>query len=314
MDSLRPVEDLGYISYSPIIDRPRIEWPNGARVAFWLAPNIEFYEFEPPQNPYSTIYGRGIQDPDVLMYSMFDYGNRIGFWRMLELFDRMPIPVSVSLNVSVLDHFPEIKAEILGRGWSIFSHGTYNTRLLYGLDKAAERAWVRDISESLVRHTGEPVKGMFGPAISMSANSMEVWAEAGVEYVVDWFLDDQPFPIRVGGHDIVNVPYSFEINDGLVMGSMPGRGGKWEADYFERICRDQFDQLYREGADGGRVMCVSIHPFVIGHAWRMRALERVLDYITGHDGVWLTTAEEIASYYRANYYDAAVAWRAGEAG
>jgi allantoinase len=312
MDALRPVEELDYIAYSPIVDRPRITWPGGARVALWLAPNIEFYEFQPPPNPYTTIYGRGIPEPDVLTYSMLDYGNRVGFWRLLELFDRHRLPASVSLNMAVLDHFPEIRHELLSRDWSIFSHGIYNTRFLYGLTDDEERAWVQENVETLRRHTGKRLRGMFGPAISLGPNSMVHWAEAGLDYVVDWFMDDQPFPIRLpGGHRMVNVPYTFEINDGLVMGSMPGRGGKWEADYFEQICKDQFDTLYREGAEDGRVMCISLHPFVIGHTWRLAAFERALDYILGHDGVWLTTAEAIADHYLEHTYDAALAWRIG---
>jgi peptidoglycan/xylan/chitin deacetylase (PgdA/CDA1 family) len=310
----RPVEDIPYIAYSPIIDRPRIRWPNDARVAFWIAANVEFYEFEPPPNPFTTIYGRGIPEPDVLTYSMLDYGNRVGFWRMLDLLDRYELQASVSLNVAVLDHFPEIKEQIVDRDWSIFSHGIYNTRFLYGMTPDQERAWVNECIESVRLHTGKTLRGMFGPAISMSPNSMNIWAEAGLTYVVDWFVDDQPFPILVPAGRMVDVPYSFEINDGLVMGSMPGRGGKWESDYFLEICKDQFDALYREGAEDGRVMCISLHPFVIGHVWRLRALERALDYILSHDKVWMTTAEEIADHYLEHTYDAALRWEVGASG
>jgi peptidoglycan/xylan/chitin deacetylase (PgdA/CDA1 family) len=108
------------------------------------------------------------------------------------------------------------------------------------------------------------------------------------------------------------VPYSFEINDGLVMGSMPGRGGKWESDYFLQICKDQFDTLYREGAESGRVMCIAIHPMCFGQPHRVRYLDEALDYILGHEGVWATTADEIAEHYLAHSYDEVathVQWR-----
>ena len=117
------------VDYSPIIDRPVIRWPNGARVALWIAPNVEHYEYEPefdgqlnpwPRTPY----------PDVQQYSHRDYGNRVGFWRMLEVLDKHDIRCCVSLNMAVLEHFPEIAEAMVQRNWDFMSHGIYNTRYL----------------------------------------------------------------------------------------------------------------------------------------------------------------------------------------
>lgn len=305
------VAPLPYLEYSSIATRPRLTLPGNARVAFWIAPNIEAYEFIPHPNRYARPFLR-MTPPDVLSYSYLDYGNRVGFWRMLEILDRYPIRPSVSLNVAVLELYPEIAEAMLQRGWSFFSHGTYNTRFLYGMTKAEEKAWVQENVEVYERATGQQLKGMFGPFITQTPRSMSLWREAGVEYVVDWFLDDQPVTLRTAAGDLVNVPYGFETNDALVMGGLYKRGGSFEADYFAQLCKDQFDVLYEEGAAQPRVMCVALHPFVIGTPARARCLEEILTYILGHSDVWVTTAEEIALHYRAG--GASGGTPAGEAG
>lgn len=123
----------------------------------------------------------------------------------------------------------------------------------------------------------------------------------GITYHCDWMHDDQPTPIKVASGRLVSVPYSVETNDGVVFRTFA------DSDYFFRLCKAQFDQLYREGADGGRVMCVALHPCWTGQPHRIKTLDRILDYIMSHDGVWQTTADDIAEYYLANCYDAAIA-------
>jgi peptidoglycan/xylan/chitin deacetylase (PgdA/CDA1 family) len=127
-------------------------------------------------------------------------------------------------------------------------------------------------------------------------------AEAGLIYHSDWMHDDQPVPIKVrSGKKMVSVPYSIEVNDGVLFRK------HYEGDYFAEICKAQFDQLYEEGAESGRVMCIAIHPYLLGQPHRVRYLDETLGYIMSHDGVWQTTADEIADYYIAHYYDQTVA-------
>ena len=288
------------VDYSPIIERPPITWPNNARVAFWVAPNIEHYEYLPayegarnpwPRTPY----------PDVQQYTYRDYGNRVGFWRMTEVLDAYGIKCCVSLNLAVLEHYPEIAEAMVQRDWDFMSHGIYNTRYLYGYDEARERDFYRDCIDTLKRHTGKQLKGMLGPAISGTLRTPDLMAEAGLIYHTDWVHDDQPVPIRVESGKLISVPYSFELND------VPVFRANYEADYFVRICKAQFDQLYREGAQSGRVMCIALHPYLIGQPHRAKYLDEILNYIMSHDGVWQTTADEIAEYYITNHYDQAVA-------
>ena len=129
----------------------------------------------------------------------------------------------------------------------------------------------------------------------------DLLAEAGLIYHADWMHDDQPVPIKVRSGKLVSMPYSIEIDDTPMM-----RRYNYEGDYFARVCKAQFDQLYKEGAQSGRVMCISLHPFVSGQPHRIKYLDDILKYILSHDDVWQATADEIAEYYTANYHDQAV--------
>jgi len=288
------------VVYSPIIDRPPIRWPNGARIAFWVAPNVEHYEYLPdydgvrnpwPRTPY----------PDVQQYGYRDYGNRVGFWRMLEVLDAHRVKCCVSLNLAVLEHYPEIAKAMVDRNWDFMSHGIYNTRYLDTYDEEQERAFYRDCVDTLYRHTGKRLKGMLGPAVSGTLGTPDLMAEAGLVYHTDWVHDDQPVPIRVAHGRLVSVPYSFELND------VPVFARHFEADYFVQICKDQFDRLYQEGETSGRVMCIALHPFLFGQPHRARYLDEILAYILSHEGVWQTTADEIAEHYLEHDYDTALA-------
>ena len=282
--------------YCPIVDRPRIVWPNGARVALWVAPNVEHYEYLPEFDGVRNPWPR-CPYPDVQGYASFDYGNRVGFWRMLDVLDRHRVRCTVSLNLSVLYRYPEIKRAMLERQWDFMSHGFDNTSYLTTFNEAREREWLRENVALFEEHTGQRLKGFFGPSSSCTANTPDLLAELGFSYHCDWMHDDQPMPLKVKSGKLISVPYTMEINDGPVLRSTG------DTDYFARICKAQFDALYREGLVSGRVMCIAIHPCWTGQPHRIRWLDEALSYILGHDGVWLTTAGEIADYYYANCYE-----------
>tara|TARA_Y100000588_G_C14078174_1_gene848927 strand:+ start:128 stop:958 length:831 start_codon:yes stop_codon:yes gene_type:complete len=268
-------------------------------VALWISPNVEHYEYMPiqdgPRNPWPrTAY------PDVQQYSYRDYGNRVGFWRMLEVLDQHKVRCCVSLNMAVLEHFPEICKAMVDRDYDYMSHGIYNTRYLYDYPEQREREFYQDNIATLKRHTGKQLKGMLGPAISGTERTPDLMAEAGLIYHTDWMHDDQPVPIHVKEGKLISVPYSIELNDSALFRL------NYEADYFVDMCKRQFDQLYKEGEESGRVMCIALHPFLIGQPHRIKFLDEILSYIKSFDGVWHTTADDIAEYYIKNYYDDAV--------
>ena len=288
--------DLDLYDYWPYAKRPKIVWPNGARVAFWVAPNIEFYEINPPVNPKRAAWPR--PNPDVLLYSNRDHGNRVGHWRLMEAMDRHKVRGSVSLSVGLIEHHPEIIKACVERNWEFFSHGIYNTRYSYEMDEAQERAIIEDSINTVQKATGQRIVGYLAPALTHPERTMDLLAENGFLYTCDLFQDDQPQPIKVKSGRLISMPYSLEINDIIVYNSYlatPRRYGQ--------MIKDQFDQLYEEGKDSGTVMCIPLHAYAVGHAHRIAAFEEALEYITSKPGVWVTTAREIAAYYYENYYD-----------
>ncbi len=292
--------DPGLYDYWPYRDRPKIVWPGGKRLAFWVAPNIEFYELDPPVNPSRKAWPRPA--PDVVGYSYRDYGNRVGHWRMMEVMDRYGLRGSISLSVALIDHHPEIIEACVERNWEFFSHGIYNTRYCYGMDEAQERAIIEDSIASVKAATGQTIAGWLAPALTHTERTMDLLAEYGLKYTCDLFHDDQPTPVRTAAGRFCSVPYSLEMNDSIafnVQNMSPRR--------YVEILRAGFDRLYAEGEESGTVMCIPLHAFLIGQPYRLEPFEEALSYITGHDGVWLATGREIAEHFLANYYDAAQA-------
>lgn len=291
--------DPGLYDDLPYDSRPAIRWPGGAHVAFWVAPNIEFYELDPPRNPARAAWPR--PTPDVQHYSYRDYGNRVGFWRMLDAMDRCGVRGSVSLNVAMCQHHPEVVRACADCGWEFYSHGTYNTRYLLGMSEAQERAVIQDSIDTIRQHTGQRLDGWLAPALTYTERTLELVAEMGLSYVCDLFHDDQPSPVKTRHGRLVSVPYSLEMNDTIAYNVnlvSPRRYGD--------ILRRQFDRLYAEGEHSGTVMCIPLHPYLIGQPHRLAAFEDALAYITGHDKVWRATGREIAQHFREHHHDAFV--------
>jgi allantoinase len=297
----RPAHELPFapihdrLPYSPFVDRRPIRWPGGERVAVWVVPNVEHYEYLPPpsvEDPYPRT-----PHPDVRKYSYNDYANRVGFWRLLEVFDRHDVACTVSLNVGVLDHFPEVAAEMLRRGWDWMSHGTYNTRYVTGMSEDEERDLYAVCNRVLERHTGSRFKGMLGPFITGTPRSPDLMAEAGMTYHADWVHDDRPSPlITRSGRPFVAMPYSFLHNDGPLF-----RGPYEGADFADRCIR-AFDRLHAESERGGRTMCIALHPFIVGHAHRVGHIDRIFAHLRDR-GAWIARASDIVDHYLANHYE-----------
>jgi allantoinase len=284
----------GRFDYAPINQRPTIRWPNNARVAFWVAPNMEFFEYTPLRSP---------NQPDIPFYARMDYGNRAGFWRMLDVLNKHGVRACTCLNLEILDHFPEIKQAMMAANWDYMAHGLYNSRPIWGYSEEQEKAYWADFVSHLKFHTGKKLKGRLGGGGGYTVRTDDLMAEAGCTYHTSWIIDDQPWPLKVrGGEKFIYVPYTGQINDAGMLSF------NREADYFFQMIKDQFDTLYREGAESGRVMCLSLHPHNIGRPNAAKYLDEALKYILGHEGVWLTTADDIADYYIANHYDEVTAF------
>lgn len=285
--------------YWPIIRRPRLELPNGARVAFWIGLNVEHFLLDKPSTSITPVTAHLVPDP--LNYGWRDYGPRVGIWRVMDLLDRLGMRASVLLNADVCHYYPEIIEEGNRRGWIWLAHGKNNSTLQANMSPEEERRYLTDVVSTIKQSSGKQPRGWLGPALSETFETPNILAELGVEYICDWCNDDQPYPMQVRQGRMISLPYSIEVNDIPVA---LDRG--LPAEQFAQMIKDQFDQLYAEGERGGRIMAVALHPFIIGQAFRAKYLEQALSYVAGHDKVWVTTSDEIADWYYANYYEQAL--------
>jgi len=285
------------VPYSPILHRPPLRWPNGARVAVWVVPNIEHYEYLPKYVRTRDPWPRS-PHPDVLGYAARDYGNRVGLWRLFRLTDEFRIRCTVSLNMTVIQHYPAILEAMEQRGWEYMSHGIYNTRYHWDFSEAEERAAMLESRAIHRALTGREQRGWFSPAITNTLRTFDLAAECGYDYTADLYHDDQPFPLRVKRGKLLSMPYSVDLNDVILH-----RRGEEVGDFVRQI-RDYFDTVYEEGAEQGRVMCIALHPYWVGQPHRIRVFRAALEYILSHPGVWVTTGAEIADWYNAQHLPA----------
>ncbi|KCZ63718.1 polysaccharide deacetylase [Hyphomonas sp. L-53-1-40] len=291
------LSDPNLYDYWPYAGRPKLVWPGEKKLAFWIAPNIEYYEYAPPANPKRQAWPRG--NPDIVGYSQRSWGNTIGHWRLMELLDKYGMRGSISLSIGLIDHHPEIIEAVAERDWEFFSHGIYNTRFSYEMTEDQERAVIRDSIESVERATGQRIRGYLAPALTHTEQTMDLIAEEDFWYTCDLFQDDQPQPVKTKSGKLISLPYSLEVNDVItysVMGYTP--------DQYTDMLKRHFDQLLEEGEESGTVMCIPLHAYLVSQPHRLRPFEEALAYIASHsDDVWITTGREIADYFRNTYWD-----------
>ncbi|MBS0549635.1 MAG: polysaccharide deacetylase family protein [Proteobacteria bacterium] len=279
--------------YTPLRGRPDYSWPGGKRLAVYVALNLEHFSYG---EGLGAELAPGGPQPDILNYTWRDYGNRVGAWYMLDLFDSLKLPTAALVNSAMYDYAPELVSACRARGDEIVGHGRTNAERQGVLDEDAERQLIAHATERLAREEARPPKGWLGPWISHSHLSPDLLAEAGYDYLLDWCMDDQPAWLACrGGKRILAVPYPQEIND---IPAIVGR--KVGASDFADMIVDQFDEMRELSAARPLVMGVALHAYIVGQPHRLRHLRRALQHIVRHrDAIWLTTPGAIAAHCAA---------------
>jgi allantoinase len=280
--------DPNLYDFAPYHNRPPIVWPDGKQVAVWIAPNLEFYELDPPPHPMRKSWTK--PHPDVVGYSHRDHSNRVSHWRMADAMTEHGFPGSVSLSVALCQHHPEVVADANARGWEFFSHGIYNTRYAYGMSEDHERAIIEDSIRTVRDATGQTIRGWLAPALTHTENTLDLIAEYGLDYTCDLYHDDQPQRVKTKSGDLISMPYSLEVNDhyGFFVYNMSPR------DYADTLVR----QFRRLADEGGTVMCIPLHAYLIGQPHRIGPFTEALREIAADGRGWLTTAGDIADAWR----------------
>jgi allantoinase len=283
----------GPFPYSPIVERPPLAWPDGACVALWVIPNIEFFSLT--EKVPAGAGGPGTPVPDIPSWSARDYGNRVGVFRLMDVLDRHGIRGTVALNSEVCAHHPQIIEHGRKLRWEWMGHCESNTRRLNEALPGEEKGIIQRTLATIEKACGTRPVGWLGSGLQETWDTLDILASEGCEYVCDWTNDDQPYVMSLnGGGRIISVPYSYEINDKPAFEHARRTAGEFR----DMIC-GQFDVLYREGAQSGRVMAIALHPYLTGVPHRIDAFDAALDYICRHPRVWKATGWEIARHYRA---------------
>jgi peptidoglycan/xylan/chitin deacetylase (PgdA/CDA1 family) len=285
-----PLRDHGRFPYSAIPHRPTYEWPNGKRLAVYIGLNLEHFAFG---EGLGAELAPGGPQPDVLNHAWREYGNRVGVWRVLQLFDDFALPASVLVNSSLYRHCPEVMEAVRKRGDEIVGHGHTNSERQGVLSEEHERELIADVTRIVRAHEGRAPEGWLGPWISESAVTPDLLAEAGYTYLLDWCMDDQPIwmTTRDGGR-ILSMPYPQEIND---IPSIVAR--KDSAAQFADMIIGNFDEMLDQSRRQPLVMGIALHPYIIGQPYRLRELRRALWHIARRrDDIWFTTAGAIAGH------------------
>ncbi|MEL6207945.1 MAG: polysaccharide deacetylase family protein [Pseudomonadota bacterium] len=279
--------------FSAIAHRPVFDWPGGRRLAVYLGMNLECFAFG---EGLGAELAPGGPQPDVLNYAWRDYGNRVGVWRMLDLFDRLALPTTALVNSAMYAHAPEVVAAFRARGDEIAGHGRSNAERQGMLDEPAEAALVAEATAAITAAEGTAPSGWLGPWISQSRVTPDLLHEAGYEYLLDWCHDDQPVWMRTRRGRILAVPYPQELND---IPQIVGR--KREGVDFADMIVDAFDVLRAESAERPLVMGIALHAYLMGHPHRLKHLARALGHLraVGGERVWFTTAGAINAHFRS---------------
>ncbi len=278
------------IDYSPIETRPPLRLPDGARLVLWPVLALEDWDIARPmaRMVISPPQGQPML-PDVPNWSWHEYGMRVGFWRLKRLFERLGVTPTVTLNARVCETYPAVVEACLERGWELNAH-SYDQVPMHKLDD--QRAVIRRSIELIESFSGKRPRGWFGPGLTQTYDTLDHLAEAGIEYIGDWVLDDEPVTLRTRSRPVVALPYNFEVHD-IVMMALQHH----PSDMMVERGLDQFECLYEESAERAKIMAVACHPYLSGMPHRVRHVGRLFETIMSRKGVLAWDGAHILDWY-----------------
>jgi len=283
-------------AWSMLPRRSKVSWPGGARVALLVVPALEWFPLDMKGKPFRPPGAMMTPYPDLRHYTLRDYGNRVGIYRVMKALDRFGIRASVAVNAAVAARHPGLIASCAERGWEVMANGLDMDHLHYGgLAPAEEQRLVDETLSILRRVSGQVIRGWLSPARSESFATLDLIRAAGIDYVCDWVNDDMPYAMQTASGTLYAMPVPNDIDDHTIL--IQSRHS--EDEYARQLC-DQFDLLHAEASSqGGRILALSLHPWVIGQPHRIGALERALAHVMSRGAVWSATASEILDAFTA---------------
>ena len=293
----RPGLDHERYHHSKLFDRRPVEWPGGARIALWIVPFLEWFPIDMVTKPFVPPGGMERPFPDYWNFTLRDYGNRVGAYRIFRALDARGAKATVGMSSRLIGHAPPLLESIAKRGWEVMAHGVDMGHLHHGaLPESEERVLVAEAFTTLRKASGLPVTGWSSPASSQSWLTPDIVAEHGGSYVADWNNDDLPYAMTTrSGRTLHAMPITHEMSDLQIFLTYRQR----PAQYTEQIV-DHFRFLYNEAErHGGRIVTLPLRPWLSGVPHRIGAFEAALDRILSHAGVWNATGAEILATWLA---------------
>lgn len=290
----KPGQDHGYYEWSPLVKRKPLQWPNGARVAVVVIVNLEHWDWQLPAGAPGA--PEGPFRPDIANFSQHEYGNRVGVFRILKILDKHGIKPMIAMDQVIAETNPYLVHEVQKRGLEVLAHGKTARQVIDpGMPLEAERAYVRASIAAVTKATGKKPAGWLGPDFSETMNTPTVLASEGIRYVCDWSNDEQPYTMKVPQGELYSLGVDYDLDDVFIHVN-----GRRLIDEYRQIMQDTFDGLYRDGGKSGRLMVISVHPWVMGWPWRSKYLDRALAHINQYQDIWKASGTEVIDWYKAH--------------
>ena len=290
--------------YSALPDRQPLRWPGSARIAVIFTINIEQWDMTHDADiplyaggPSAVPYELPGSVPDYANFSWREYGQRIGIWRLIEVFDKAGVPSTCTINARTALDRRRIVDAVNERGWEILAHNYVQTEMLneFSGDPALERDVIQRTLEVYAKTVGRPARGWLSSSMRSTHETPQILKELGLDFIACYLNDDQPYPLATRQGPLLAIPYSNDLND-YRMFSRCGMSTETALS----MMREGFDQMNLEGMEHGRILNVGMHPHVMGQAWAVRSIREFVDYVKEQDGVWFAKREELADWYREN--------------
>jgi allantoinase len=282
-----PVDRL---PYSAIVDRPPLVVGGGARLIVWPIVNVEVWDISRPMPrqalPPPT---NATHLPDVPHWAWHEYGMRVGFWRLKDALDNLGITPTLSINARVCLDYERVARAALDGGWEFMGH-SYDQRPMHL--EPDQRGTIQKAVQVIRDYTGKQPVGWLGPGLTETLDTPDLLAEAGIRYIADWVVDDEPCEIKTAHGSVLTMPYTVELNDISMMMVQHHAAGE-----FESRCMDYFERVYAESATRAKVMAIAVHPYISGVPHRIKYFERVFEALKKQEGVVFWTGEEIMKWY-----------------
>lgn len=291
--------DHAHYEWSSIVERPPLRWPHNARLAVCAIVVLEHIEWQPPAGSVQapTLYTQlAIQRPipEAWSVSHREYGHRVGIFRVLDVLEKHGIRPTIAIDAMTAQNYPWLVEHCRKRGCEFIARGISASRMITSrMSESEERGYIEESLAAVRNATGAQPQGWSGPEYGESIRTPQLLAAAGVRYVCDWCNDEQPYRMQTGTGELYALPAMLDLDDAFAL-----RDRKFRIDEYCQQLKDAAATMYREADTSGRVLVITLHPWLMGQPFRSEFLEEALGDIMRPQGVWGASGAEIIEGYR----------------